>query len=98
MSTSLGAFASQLCDVVAGRRPPILKVGNLSARRDFVDVDDIADAVCRLAEKGKAGELYNVCSGRSVGIREVLDRMDRVTEQFRNLSRTLITRRRVSYN
>jgi GDP-4-dehydro-6-deoxy-D-mannose reductase len=75
MSTSLGAFASQLCDVVAGRRPPILKVGNLSARRDFVDVDDIADAVCRLAEKGKAGELYNVCSGRSVGIREVLDRM-----------------------
>lgn len=74
-NTSLGAFAEQLRDIAAGRREPVMRVGNLSGRRDFVDVDDVASALVALAMKGEAGELYNICSGRSVSIGELLDQL-----------------------
>lgn len=74
-NTSLGSFAEQLRDIVAGRREPVMRVGNLSGRRDFVDVDDVATALLALATKGDAGELYNICSGRSASIGELLDQL-----------------------
>lgn len=49
--------------------------GNLDARRDFVDVRDAARAFGLVAEKGKAGQVYNICSGRAVAIRKCLDEM-----------------------
>lgn len=72
-NTSLGAFAQQLREIAAGRRAPLLQVGNLEARRDFVDTADIAAALVALARHGRSGEVYNVCSGRSVRIRDALD-------------------------
>ena len=50
-----------------------MRVGNLSARRDFTDVRDVVEAYRLLAEKGRPGETYNVGSGRAVGIRQLLD-------------------------
>ncbi|WP_433381866.1 GDP-mannose 4,6-dehydratase [Actinoplanes sp. CA-142083] len=50
-----------------------LRVGNLSSKRDFTDVRDIVRAYLLLAAKGTAGEVYNVCSGRSRSGQEVLD-------------------------
>lgn len=49
--------------------------GNLSARRDFLDVRDAAWAFALVAKMGKAGQIYNVCSGRAVSIRKCLDEM-----------------------
>jgi len=56
-----------------------VRAGDLSPRRDFLDVRDAAAAVVRLATAGTPGLAYNVASGREVSIREVLDLVARVT-------------------
>lgn len=69
------SFARQLAEIEAGRRPPVIDVGNLEAVRDFSDVRDVVRAYWLLLERGRAGEVYNVCSGRGVRLRDVLDRL-----------------------
>lgn len=69
----LPGFARQVAEIEAGYRPPILRVGNLDALRDFSHVDDVVAAYEAVALKGAAGEAYNVCSGRGVSIRDALD-------------------------
>jgi GDP-4-dehydro-6-deoxy-D-mannose reductase len=60
--------------VEADRRgSPTIPVGNLSARRDFTDARDVVRAYRLLVEAGRPGEVYNVCSGRDVSIREIAD-------------------------
>lgn len=66
-------FAKQIVEIELGEREPILYVGNLEARRDFLDVRDVAHAYRLALQEGKVGEVYNICSGRSVTIREVLN-------------------------
>jgi GDP-4-dehydro-6-deoxy-D-mannose reductase len=62
--------------VEADRRgAPTIPVGNLSARRDFTDVRDVVRAYRLLIESGLPGEVYNVCSGRDVGIGDIADRL-----------------------
>src|SRR5205823_322412 len=72
-SFALPAFARQLAEVAAGRQQPLLAVGNLEARRDFVHVKDGAEALAPLVEKGEAETVYNVASGRALSIRQALD-------------------------
>jgi len=69
------SFARQIAEIEAGMRAPQLEVGNLDAVRDFSDVRDVVRAYWLLIEKGRAGEVYNVCSGRGVRIRELLTRL-----------------------
>ena len=69
------SLARQIADIEAGRHPPQLVVGNLDARRDLTDVRDTVRAYAMLAEHGRAGRPYNVCSGRAITIRELLDRL-----------------------
>jgi GDP-4-dehydro-6-deoxy-D-mannose reductase len=52
-----------------------IPVGNLSARRDLTDVRDVVRAYRLLVERGAAGEIYNVCSGRDVSIQSVADEL-----------------------
>ena len=67
------SFARQIAEIERGLRPPVIEVGNLDAVRDFTDVRDIVRAYWLLLDKGEAGQVYNVCSGRGRPIREVLD-------------------------
>lgn len=53
-----------------GRR--ILQTGDLTARRDFTDVRDVARAYRLIARKGKPGEVYHVGSGKAVSIQWVV--------------------------
>ena len=71
----LPSFAAQLAAIARGEREPVLRVGNLSARRDFVHVDDGAAAYRLLAEKGEPGAAYNIASGRDLSIEEALHRL-----------------------
>ena len=66
-------FAKQIADIEKGRKPPVLSVGNLEAKRDFTDVRDIVKGYWLALEKGAPGEVYNLCRGRAWSIREVLD-------------------------
>ncbi|MBM3220272.1 MAG: GDP-mannose 4,6-dehydratase [Candidatus Rokubacteria bacterium] len=68
-------FARQVAEIEAGKRPPVIHVGNLKARRDYTDVRDIVRGYWRLLESGEPGEVYNLCSGRAWAIQEVLDFM-----------------------
>jgi GDP-4-dehydro-6-deoxy-D-mannose reductase len=72
---ALPAFASQLADVRRGKQEPVLRVGNLSAQRDFAHVDDGVAALRRLAEKGEPGRAYNLATGCAVSIGEALERL-----------------------
>ena len=68
-------FCKQAAEISMGKREPVIRVGNLDAKRDFTDVRDIVRAYALLAEKGRSGETYNVGSGQAVSIRSVLDRI-----------------------
>jgi GDP-4-dehydro-6-deoxy-D-mannose reductase len=72
---ALPTFAAQLAAIACGEHEPVLRVGNLSARRDFVHVDDGAEAFRLLIEKGKPGGVYNIASGQAFSIGEALERL-----------------------
>lgn len=67
-------FASGVVAVERGEAP-CLRVGNLTARRDFTHVRDIVRAYRLIAEKGRSGEVYNVGSGITYSAQEILDKL-----------------------
>jgi GDP-4-dehydro-6-deoxy-D-mannose reductase len=67
----VASFAAQLARIAAGGAPQLF-VGNLETARDFLDVRDVVAAYIALARSGERGEIYNVCSGKAVAIRDVL--------------------------
>jgi GDP-4-dehydro-6-deoxy-D-mannose reductase len=69
------SFSQQIAAIETGRRAPELVVGNLDARRDLTDVRDVVRAYRMILERGRPGRPYNVCSGRAISIRELLDRL-----------------------
>ncbi|MEV6372429.1 NAD-dependent epimerase/dehydratase family protein [Micromonospora musae] len=71
-ATVTGALAARVAEVLAGRAAR-LRAADLDAVRDFTDVRDVARAYVELAELGRAGRIYNVCSGSGVSVRELLD-------------------------
>lgn len=67
------AFACQIAEIEHGLRAPVIEVGNLAAQRDFLDVRDVARAYWLALERGRPGQVYNVCSGQGRSIQELLD-------------------------
>lgn len=65
--------------VVAGEAE--IEVGKLSTRRDFTDVRDAVRAYWLLMQKGRAGEAYNVCSGRSYSIKEIWEKLQQLAKK-----------------
>ncbi len=76
---ALPSFAAQLAAIAAGREEPVLRVGNLTSRRDFVHVDDGADAYALLVERGEPGGVYNVARGEAVELDAALRRLIRIS-------------------
>jgi GDP-4-dehydro-6-deoxy-D-mannose reductase len=75
----LSSLAKQFAEIESDSRPPKLKVGNLNVKRDFTDVRDIVIAYDMLLDKGKAGETYNVCSGVSVSLADIVQMFQAIT-------------------
>lgn len=65
-------FARQIARIELRLAEPVLRVGNLAAARDFLDVRDVVAAYRLVLERGAAGSTYNVCSGRVWSISELL--------------------------
>ena len=76
-SFSMPGFAQQIARIEAGRAEPVIRVGNLDARRDISDVRDVVDAYAVIAERGAAGTPYNVCSGVAWRIGDLLEQLVR---------------------
>jgi GDP-4-dehydro-6-deoxy-D-mannose reductase len=71
----LSSFARQIAEIKAGTRDATVRVGNVDVRRDFTDVRDVCRAYTLLLEKGRRGRIYNVCSGVSHSLRELLEKL-----------------------
>ena len=65
-------WARQIIQIERGSQEPVIRVGNSEVLRDFTDVRDAVAAYVLLLEKGKAGEVYNVCSGTGTALRKIL--------------------------
>ncbi len=71
------AFAHQIASIEQGLQPPVLKVGNLEAQRDFLDVRDIVEAYLRAAvsDDGASEKALNLSTGSPVSISWILQRL-----------------------
>jgi len=66
-------FTQKIAKIELGLLPPIINVGNLETYRDIVAIKDTIQAFWLAYEKGKPGEVYNVCSGRAFKMRDILN-------------------------
>lgn len=74
------SFAFQLAQIKHNKLEPVIKVGNLVAKRDFTDVRDIVRGYRLAAQKGIGASPINLCSGRSVSIQSILDTLIEISE------------------
>jgi GDP-4-dehydro-6-deoxy-D-mannose reductase len=65
-------WARQIVRIERGEAEPVLSVGDLRIRRDYLDVRDVVRAYALLIEKGAPGEVYNVASGRAPALGDIL--------------------------
>lgn len=68
-------FASQIARAEAGLVSPVIRVGNLSPVRDFLDVRDVVRAYLLAIDRARPGIPYNIASERGVPIFDLLDRL-----------------------
>lgn len=72
---ALGNVMKQIHEIKGCRCDPVIHVGNINAKRDFLFVDDVVEALVALSEDGRSGEMYNVCSGKSWSIEYLIRKM-----------------------
>lgn len=68
-----GSFAEQIVQIEYHNKEPVIYCGNLEPKRDFIDIKDVMNAIYLLALKGKSKETYNICSGKSIPIIDILN-------------------------
>lgn len=67
------SLVKQMCGIKKGSGNNVLYVGNIDVVRDFIHVKDVVKAYACLLEKGIPGEVYNICTGRGVSLRGVIE-------------------------
>jgi GDP-4-dehydro-6-deoxy-D-mannose reductase len=65
-------FARQIARIEKGQVEPVIRVGNLEAKRDFTDVRDTVRAYWLALEKGDPGDVYNIGSGTTISMKDML--------------------------
>lgn len=75
----ISTFLSQLMQIKKGQMNPVIMVGDLSGKRDFVFIEDAIRAYWLVLTRGVAGEIYNVGSGNAISIQTVLEKLIKMT-------------------
>jgi GDP-4-dehydro-6-deoxy-D-mannose reductase len=70
---AMSSFARQIAAIESGRHEPVLRVGNVDARRDLTDVRDTVRGYEAIVRAGRAGVPYNVCTGRAQRVGDLLE-------------------------
>ncbi|MBO7042541.1 MAG: GDP-mannose 4,6-dehydratase [Alphaproteobacteria bacterium] len=68
------SFVEQLVNIASGKSENKMMVGNIDVIRDFTDVRDVVDAYYRIIKNAPNRSVYNVCSGRGVKLRDIIDK------------------------
>ncbi len=76
----LSSFARQISRIRAGLDAPVLNVGNLSVRREFLDVRDVIEAYLRLIETPPAGDLYTIATGQPHVLEDLVRSMGEIAD------------------
>jgi len=76
---AIGTFTRQVAEILLHSRDPVLRTGDLSRLRDFLDVRDGVRAMVLALRKGFPGETYNICSGRARSLREAVNLLRRLS-------------------
>ncbi len=66
-------IARQVALIESGRREPVLRLGNIDVARDITDVRDTVRAYAAMMRRGRPGVRYNVCSGRPLSVRRLVE-------------------------
>lgn len=66
-------FALQVARIEHRLQESVIRVGNLEAKRDYTDVRDMVQGYWLSLEKGTPGEVYNICTGRALSMRQILE-------------------------
>lgn len=66
-------FAKQIAKIEKGKQEPVVHVGNLDAQRDYTDVRDMVRAYVMAADLCDPGEAYNISTGKTIRIGDMLD-------------------------
>lgn len=75
----ISSFAKQLQNMKsAGITKGVMYTGNVEVIRDFVDVRDVVKAYYSLLLNGKKGDIYNICSGKGISLRNIIDKMSHI--------------------
>ncbi len=69
------SFARQIASMIMKNELSLIQTGNLQAIRDFTDVRDVVCAYHLIMQKGRTGEVYNICSEKQIRISDILDQL-----------------------
>jgi len=69
----LPSFCKQVAEIEKSGKPGVMKVGNLTVKRDFSHVKDIVRAYRMIIESDDSSLIYNVGSGKAYSLRDLLD-------------------------
>jgi GDP-4-dehydro-6-deoxy-D-mannose reductase len=73
-------FARQIAEIEKHKKEPVIEVGNLEAKRDWTDVRDMVRAYLLVVQKGKPGEVYNICSEKTIKVGDMLNLLLKMTK------------------
>jgi len=72
---SLGHFSREIALIEKSKKRLVIQTRNLRMKRDFLDIKDVCSALLKVAQGGKSGEIYNICSGNSFLMRDLLNEL-----------------------
>lgn len=72
---AVSSFAQKIAEIEKNKIEPVLFTGNLDTKRDFTDVRDMVRAYSLIIEKGNAGEVYNIGSGVSYKLSDIVEKL-----------------------
>lgn len=73
-------FSKQIVEMENGLRAPVLKVGNLTAIRDYTDVRDVVRGYWLSVTQGESGEVYNISTGKGYAIHQIVEMLKKMTK------------------